>query len=187
MRLIEFVKSYPGAVSDELCNEIVDWFENIKDVKTVKTDRQTRKDLQKWVPPLSDLYGKIEKIKRKNLNHYLKDFPHVYQGKRQLISEETKVQRTDPQGGGFHNFHAEISHYKNIRRCLVWTIYLNDIEYKEGETEFLYDKIRVQPTKGMLTIFPAAFAWTHRGNPVHSRAKYISTGWWLFPTEGKMD
>ena len=64
---------------------------------------------------------------------------------------------------------------------------MDDIEDNEGETEFLYDKIRVQPKKGMMCIFPASFAWAHRGNPVHSGSKYISTGWWLYPKEGKQD
>ena len=39
----------------------------------------------------------------------------------------------------------------------------------------------------MMCIFPASFAWAHRGNPVHSGSKYISTGWWLYPKEGKQD
>ena len=188
MRLIEFCKVYPNSASSQLCDEIINWFESA-DSKTIKADRDTRKDIQKWVDSVDDkeLYDKIETIKRQTLNSYLKDFPLVYRGQRKLISEETKVQRTDPRGGGFHNFHAEVSHYKNIRRCLAWTLYLNDIEDNEGETEFLYDKIRVQPKKGMMCIFPASFAWAHRGNPVHSGSKYISTGWWLYPKEGKQD
>jgi len=91
------------------------------------------------------------------------------------------------KGGGFHNFHAEQSHYKNCRRVLVWTLYLNDIPEGEGETEFLYEKIRVQPKKGLGLVFPAGWQWQHRGNPVHTTSKYISTGWWLYPPEGKMD
>ena len=64
---------------------------------------------------------------------------------------------------------------------------LNDIPENEGETEFLLEKIKIQPKKGMMCIFPASFPWQHRGNPVHIYNKYISTGWWLFPEEGKMD
>ena len=71
----------------------------------------------------------------------------MYKGSKQLVSEETKIQRTDTQVGGFHNFHSEISHYKNIRRVLVWTLYLNDIPENEDETEFLLEKIKIQPKK----------------------------------------
>ena len=86
-------------------------------------------------------------------------------------------------GGGFHNFHAEISHWENCTRALVWTIYLNDIPNGEGETEFLYDKIRIQPRQVVGCIFPAAWMYQHRGNPVHTHSKYIATGWYWYPEE----
>ncbi len=187
MKLSDFCRIYNNAASDELVQEMLDWFESDKDSKTVSANRDTRKDLQKWVSIDSSLYNKIEIVKRKTLDLYLEEFPYVYRGNQKLISKETKIQKTDPKGGGFHNFHSEISHYKNIRRVLVWTLYLNDIKKNEGETEFLLENIRVQPKKGMMAIFPASFPWQHRGNPVHHQSKYISTGWWLYPEEGKMD
>ena len=187
MQLSNFCISYPNAASDELVQKMIDWFENDTQSKTVKPSRDTRKDIQKWVEVGTPLYKEIEIVKRKYLNYYLEEFPYVYKGKKVLTSEETKIQKTDPKGGGFHNFHSEVSHYKNIRRVLVWTLYLNDIPEGEGETEFLLQKIRVRPEKGKMTIFPASFPWQHRGNPVHTKSKYISTGWWLFPMEGKMD
>ena len=87
---------------------------------------------------------------------------------------------------GFHNFHAEVSHWENCTRALVWTIYLNDIPKGEGETEFLYDKIRAQPREGMGCIFPAAWMYQHRGNPVHTHPKYITTGWYWYPEESPL-
>ena len=38
-------------------------------------------------------------------------------------------------------------------RCLVWTIYLNDIPEGEGETEFLEYGIKVQPKKAWYVFF----------------------------------
>ena len=55
-------------------------------------------------------------------------------------------------------------------------IYLNDVE-EGGETEFLYQSIRVAPKAGTLLIWPAGFTHTHRGNPPLSGDKYIATGW----------
>ena len=187
MQLSNFCISYSNAASDELVQKMIDWFETDTKSKTVKPSRDTRKDIQKWVEVGTPLYKEIELVKRKYLNTYLEEFPYVYKGRKVLLSEETKIQRTDPKGGGFHSFHSEVSHYKNIRRILVWTLYLNDIPEGEGETEFLLQKIRVRPEKGKMTIFPASFPWQHRGNPVHTKPKYISTGWWLFPKEGEMD
>jgi len=152
-------------------------------IRVENPNRMTRSDLQKWIPIDSDLYKKIQVVKYEMLNKYLEEFPIAYRGKKVLTSEETKIQRTDPFGGGFHNWHAEISHWANCTRALVWTFYLNDIPDDEGETEFLYEKVRVKPKKGMGCIFPAAWPYQHRGNPVHSHSKYISTGWWYYPNE----
>jgi hypothetical protein len=60
---------------------------------------------------------------------------------------------------------------------LVYSAYLNTIE-EAGETEFLYQKLRVAPKENTVVIWPAAFTHTHRGNVVHGdKSKYIITGW----------
>jgi len=46
------------------------------------------------------------------------------------------------------------------------------------DTEFLWQGLRVQPKAGTVSIFPASFTHTHRGNPVYSCDKYIATGWY---------
>jgi hypothetical protein len=32
-------------------------------------------------------------------------------------------------------------------------------------------------------IFPSAWMYQHRGNPVHTHGKYITTGWYWYPQE----
>jgi len=64
-------------------------------------------------------------------------------------------------------------------RLLTRMVYLNDVE-EGGETEFLYQSMRVKPKQGTLVIWPAAFTHTHRGNPPLSNSKYIVTGWTEF-------
>jgi hypothetical protein len=54
--------------------------------------------------------------------------------------------------------------------------YLNDVE-EGGETEFLYQGVRVKPKKGTIILCPAAFTHTHRGNPPLSGDKYIINTW----------
>ena len=65
----------------------------------------------------------------------------------------------------------------NVSRSLAWIIYLNDVPEGEGETEFLYQGLRVTPKQGTLVMWPAQFTHTHRGNPVYNCTKYIATGW----------
>jgi hypothetical protein len=114
------------------------------------------------------------------LNKYIKVYGEKFTGfsNQPCLSRDMKVQKTPPRGG-FHTWHAEHSSDRNSSyRCLTWTLYLNDIPDGEGETEFLEYGIKVQPKKGLLCFFPAAWSHLHRGNPVYSCDKYIATGWY---------
>jgi hypothetical protein len=92
-----------------------------------------------------------------------------------------KMQRTDP-GGGYHIWHCEQNNGDQAGRVLVYSLYLNNIEEKEGgETEFLYQRKRIHPVKNTMIIWPAAYTHTHRGNPVLGEtSKYIATGWFFY-------
>jgi hypothetical protein len=90
----------------------------------------------------------------------------------------TKMQRT-PVGGGYHVWHCENNDKEHADRVMSFVLYLNDIE-EGGETEFLYQHMRVKPKKGTLVLFPAAFTHVHRGNPPLTNTKYIITGWLEF-------
>ena len=181
--LSDFIRGFSNALSDNVCDELIAWFESSPNVKTREPNRISRKDKQLWLPQDLPLWNTLQNCKIEMLNQYLSEFPHAYRGEKTLTSEESKIQRTNPLGGGFHNFHAEVSHCENSNRALVWTVYLNDIPSGEGETEFLFEKIRVQPQKGMGCIFPSAWMYQHRGNPVHTQSMYIATGWYWYPEE----
>jgi hypothetical protein len=104
------------------------------------------------------------------LNEYdiLKDIP--------LHSTKIKIQKTIP-GGGYHIWHCEQNQGDMANRALVYSAYLNTIE-EAGETEFLYQRIRIPPKENTMIIWPAGFTHTHRGNVVHGdKSKYIITGW----------
>lgn len=93
-----------------------------------------------------------------------------------ITCSSVKIQKTSP-GGGYHVWHSEQGNGEHANRSLVYAVYLNNIE-EAGETEFLYQKLRVPPKENCCLIWPAAYTHAHRGNVVHgSRAKYIITGW----------
>jgi hypothetical protein len=95
-----------------------------------------------------------------------------------LLSTDIKVQKTPP-GGGYHLWHYENSIISHAMRELVWMVYLNDMPDGEAETEFLYQKRRIKPTKGTVVVWPAGFTHTHKGNTVLTQDKYILTGWYI--------
>ena len=93
-----------------------------------------------------------------------------------LYNAQTKMQKTRP-GEGYHNWHFEGGSTPYDRTSiLAWMVYLNDVE-EGGETEFLYQGIRVSPVKGRFVCWPAGWTHVHRGNPPLKQTKYAITGW----------
>ena len=62
---------------------------------------------------------------------------------------------------------------------LLSNVYLNDVE-EGGETEFLYQGVKLKPETGKLVIFPTSYMYPHRGNPIYKGEKYIITGWYTY-------
>tara|TARA_B100001029_G_scaffold167051_1_gene159936 strand:+ start:144 stop:785 length:642 start_codon:yes stop_codon:yes gene_type:complete len=85
-----------------------------------------------------------------------------------------KIQRTKPCEG-FHAWHSDHT-YATPYRQLVTLLYLND-DFEGGETEFLYQNVRIKPQAGKFVIFPPFWSHTHRGNPPIGGTKYIITSW----------
>ena len=84
-----------------------------------------------------------------------------------------------PKGGAYHAWHTERVDKRTSHRHLVFMTYLNDIT-DGGETEFLYQKLKVKPRKGLTLIWPTDWTHTHRGVPSPTQEKYIATGWYSF-------
>lgn len=92
-----------------------------------------------------------------------------------------KMQRTNP-GGGYHVWHGEQGGKSHAERVLVYMLYLNSLTSEQaGETEFLYQQLRIRPEENMMVVWPAAYTHAHRGNVVHGEnSKYIVTGWFYY-------
>lgn len=96
------------------------------------------------------------------------------------INEPINIQKYYP-GGGFHRWHTERSNssFPAVARHLVFMTYLNDVT-DAGETEFFYQKLKIQPKKGLTLIWPVDWTYTHRGIASPTQIKYIVTGWFSF-------
>ena len=87
-----------------------------------------------------------------------------------------KVQKTKP-GEGYHVWHCEQGADDGERRIVTYALYLNTI-VEAGETEYLYQKMRIPPRENTVVLWPASYTHPHRGNVVYGeQAKYIVTGW----------
>lgn len=110
---------------------------------------------------------------------YTEEFSILRQGK--ITGTAMKMQRTD-SGGGYHIWHCEQNNGEHADRVVVYMLYLNDFEEQDGgETEFLYQRMRLRPQANTMILWPAAFTHAHRGNTVlGERSKYIVTGWFYY-------
>lgn len=108
------------------------------------------------------------------MNQYTEQYPYLKQFS--FHSCTVLLQKTEPKRGGYHNFHCENTTWITKERTLAWTAYFNDID-DGGETEFLYQGVKVKPKSGRVAIWPGSFTHLHRGNPTPID-KYIATGWY---------
>ncbi|HHJ14694.1 MAG TPA: 2OG-Fe(II) oxygenase [Gammaproteobacteria bacterium] len=88
------------------------------------------------------------------------------------------IQRTLP--GEHYHWHIDGGSHEFSQRQLVAVWYLNDVEGPGGETEFLFQDIRIRPEQGKLLLFPPFWTHEHRGVTLRKGVKYIATTWVVF-------
>ena len=182
-----FIGMFDNYLEPKVSDKLIEYFEanTHKSYDRISTDGSTKnfKDDLSLTFYKTDLWidenDMVCKALRECINVYLKTTAFLeYTGCKDLHFTHMKMQRTKPTGG-YHLWHIERNYSEACRRALVYTVYLNDIN-DGGETEFLFQKIRVKPKKGRVAIFPADFPYVHRGNPPLKKDKYILTSWFNF-------
>ena len=88
------------------------------------------------------------------------------------------IQRTDP--GEHYHWHIDGGSHEFSQRQLVAVWYLNDVPGPGGETEFLYQQVKIKPEQGKLLLFPPFWTHEHRGVTLQQGVKYIATTWVVF-------
>ena len=84
------------------------------------------------------------------------------------------------QAGEHYHWHIDGGSHQFSQRQLVALWYLNDVPGPGGETEFLYQDIKVTPRQGSLILFPPFWTHEHRAVTVKEGVKYIATTWVVF-------
>jgi len=199
MELIEHIGIFDNMMSPELCDAYINFFEEVLQNKESWFGGSIN-DFPHNYPKIQDgeeQFANKKQLGRKDTGIYLNFlnsnlsaecyavlqecfnlYSDYYTGLKEfnLNSLEIKMQKTPP-GGGYHVWHCERLEYQHTPRQLTWMIYLNDLPEGEGETEFIYQKLRILPKAGTVVLWPAAYTHMHRGNTVFSKDKYILTGW----------
>ena len=188
----DFIGTYHDAVSEEMCNEVINAFDHFMNNGSIHQKPYCEDDQFAnacagrfdYAMELGDMTTKMNGRADRDLNdilfgnyaEYCQVFGHLRGA--QYYSSCQKCQMTPP-GGGYHVWHDENTGGDHSSRVAVWRVYLNDA-FDGGETEFLYYKKRIQPKAGTLLIWPAGLTHCHKGNMVLGSSKnnkYIVTGW----------
>ena len=177
----DFLAIYDNAISKENCNFIIEEFERILKTnpldiyKPIQSSKLSRSDISIYS---ERALPECAKLINESLNNCIKEYFEEFFviDKTRLSSNCIKIQKTFPRGG-FHNWHYEAYSREYSQRVLAWSLYLNDVPNGEGETEFLWQGVKIKPKLGRICIWPASFTHVHRGNPTYSCDKYIATGW----------
>lgn len=88
------------------------------------------------------------------------------------------IQRTNPNE--HYHWHIDGGSHEFSQRQLVAVWYLNDVPGPGGETEFLFQDVRIKPEQGKLVLFPPFWTHEHRGVTLQKGVKYIATTWVVF-------
>jgi hypothetical protein len=185
----DFIGVYKNFVSADLCDEIVEKFDERLNI-SVSTNDVWKSDKQFAGAKLGKLgrsdtcllLETFDKNLTEHVSQYIQACVLHYVDQYDILQREVlysphyKLQKTVP-GGGYHVWHYEAGNIDTGTRIISWMVYLNDLPSGEGETEFFYQRRRINPSKGTIVIFPAQFTHTHRGLTVLSQDKYILTGW----------
>ena len=178
-----FIRSYTNALPDPLLKTLVQMIDQqvMYSPKASTRSDKFRRDKQIAIDPFwPGIAEDVNQALVQKLAEYMDDFPYLQDQGQDWWSGTCILQKTEPMEG-YHAFHSENAAWLNRQRVLAWMIYLNDVE-EGGETEFLYQKLRIKPKKNTLLIWPGSFTHLHRGNPPMS-TKYILTGWFS-PMQG---
>ena len=174
-----------------LCDSMVEWFNNLPSEKKfmgnvaspidgIFNNDVVKKSTEAVLNENPELYNQYHRYLQIVLDEYLKKYSRAASLGEFKSTSITKLQYYKPEEAYF-DFHCERfgSAAPYGTRHLVFMTYLNDVE-DAGETEFLYQDIKVKPEKGLTLIWPAEWTHTHRGIASMTQEKYIATGWLNF-------
>ena len=187
-KIIDHIGIYENAFTSDECDELISKFNTSIDRSYTSDGKhqfdsgiQGRDDFQFFLEHINDrlAVNVMTAITKRGLERYMDSYPELRNGDA-LGLYTVKMQRTDA-GGGYHVWHSEDCAYDCRDRVVVWMVYLNDVPVENGgATEFIYQKLSIQPKKGTLVLWPATYTHTHRGGFLTGEiSKYIATGWYI--------
>ena len=178
-----FIKD--DALPGFLCDDMVQRFEQAEDEQylgrigqTFEQDTSIKKSTDLVVsgkPHWKDVDNNLFRSLGMALNEFKQKYEYF---KGPFKDNGYAIQRTNV--GEHYHWHIDGGSHDFAQRQLVAVWYLNDVPGPGGETEFLFQDIKVTPKKGRLVLFPPFWTHEHRGVTLQKGVKYIATTWVVF-------
>ena len=182
---LSFIFEKRGALAPEVCRDMIARFEAHEDEQyagrigqTVTQDSSVKKTTDLVVSG-KEHWKDIDQALFRSLATAIKEFRETFPYfKGPFKDMGYGIQRYRP--GEYYHWHIDGGSHEFSQRQLVALWYLNDVPGPGGETEFLYQDVKVTPTEGTLVLFPPFWTHEHRAVEVREGVKYIATTWVVF-------
>ena len=172
-------------INKNVCTNLIKYFENSPNQRPGTLGIKGKPGIDKKGKISTDVYIDVRNHDEEILNYYRElnkvleeykkkfEYCHVNQA-TWGITEGWTLQRYKPKEGYFYK-HCERVGGITLRRHLAFMTYLNTVK-DGGQTEFVYQKLRIRPEIGLTLIWGSDWPFTHRGITSPTETKYIATG-----------
>ena len=182
------IEEYKNAFPIEYCKKIIDTFEQRAEMQLTEHQTGFKNQDERIFMDMANhnnMFHVDANLCKFFYQTIMDTYEHKYRKKYDSLGSVCQhspkgmsVQKTRPHQG-YHAWHCENADLVTPSRVMAYTLYLNSVE-EGGETEFLYQGVKIKPEPGKLAIFPAYYTHPHRGNPIYKGIKYIVSGWYTF-------
>ena len=177
--------------NDKLCNEIINFFENNKNLQKPGISGKGKDVKIKKTTDITILPEDLKKTKFEILKQYIDalhkcflDYQNQWSFLKSMLNTVNvpafNIQKYS-RGDHFASLHSERTSLESLHRLFAWMTYLKDVN-DGGQTSFSHYGIKIKPEIGKTLIWPAEWTHAHTGEVLKSGTKYVVTGWIHFPT-----
>ena len=180
-----FIFEQLNALPARICEQMIERFEIAKNEQyqgrvgqLITKDRSIKKSTDLVIsgkPHWKDIDQVLFHSLAKALKEFRESFPYF---KGPFKDMGYALQRT--QAGEYYHWHIDGGSHEFSQRQLVAVWYLNTVKGIGGETEFLFQEVKIKPLQGKLLLFPPFWTHEHRGVTLRQGVKYIATTWVVF-------
>jgi len=180
-----FIFEKQNALPAELCDDMIQRFESQTDEQyqgrigqTASQDNSIKKTTDLVISG-KDHWKDVDNNLFRSMGIAIKEFREAYPYfKGPFKDMGYGIQRYNP--GEYYHWHIDGGSHDFSQRQLVAIWYLNDVPGPGGETEFLFQNVKIKPEKGKLVLFPPFWTHEHRAVTLNEGVKYIATTWIVF-------